>query len=478
MSAACFLDAVAAIVGPRALLTAADAEAYVGDGRGAIGRPLAVARPSTRAQVAALAGLAARAGVRVVAQGARTGLVGAGIATGDTLLLSLDRLARPPVVDIVNRTATVDAGVLLSSLNAAAAPHGLFFPIDLGADPSVGGMIAANTGGARFLRYGDVRRNLLGLDVVTVEHEPRLLTLGAGLWKDNSALDLKQLLVGSSGSLGIVTGATLALNPKPTAAVTAMLALREADLATELLLALEAAFGTLLTAFEGISRAALAATFAHLPRLRNPFAGALPDYALLIEVSAGAAFDADLLEDRLGAILQPWLENGAIRDAAIDRRDGLWAIRHAVPEGLRAAGKVVACDIALRRGDVMRFRRDLCDRLADISPQLVVHDFGHIGDGGLHFNLVWPLAAGAFDPLLAERARATVFAAAVDDYGGSFSAEHGIGPANAAYYARFVSPEIRALSGAVQRLYAPVPVGRVDFGMSMTPHASPERNAA
>jgi FAD/FMN-containing dehydrogenase len=219
----------------------------------------------------------------------------------------------------------------------------------------------------------------------------------------------------------------------------------------------------MLTAFEGISKAALTAALDHVPRLRDPFPGARPDYAVLVELSASAAFDEDLLEDRLATALEPWLDSGSVLDASIDRRGDLWAIRHAVPEGLRASGRVVACDIALRRGDVMQFRADLKARLHAIAPQLVLHDFGHIGDGGLHFNLVWPSAAGAFDAALADRVRGIIFDAVVTEYGGSFSAEHGIGPANAAAYTRLVAPEVRALAGRVQRLVAPAPIGRVDF---------------
>lgn len=457
---------LAAIVGAAHVLTAPDdLDRYSSDGRGATGSALAIVRPSSADEVAAIMRLSAATGVRLVPQGARTGLVGAGLTdkNGDAVILSLERLARAPVIDPLNRTAEVDAGVLLSTLNAAAEPHGLFFPIDLGADPSIGGMVAANTGGARFLRYGDVRRNLLALEVVTAEGAARVIDLGAPLWKNNSGLDLKQLFVGSSGSLGIVTRATVALSPKPAVAITAMLALAEAEAATPLLAALEAAFGTLLTAFEGISGAALSAALDHVPNLRDPFPAARPDYAVLVELSAGAAFDAALLEEKLGETLSPWLECGTLLDASIDHGHRLWAIRHAVPEGLRASGRVVACDIALKRGDVMRFRTDLRERLAAAVPQLALHDFGHIGDGGLHFNLVWPPAAGPFDAALADRARDIIFAAVVQDYGGSFSAEHGVGPSNAAYYSRFVAPEIRAIAGDIQALIAPAPIGRVDF---------------
>ncbi len=464
------MDRLRAIVGARhVLVEAEDMAGYRLDGRGeGGGMPLAVARPADADEVAALVRLAAGAGVRIVVQGARTGLAGAGLAAerGGDLVINLDRLCRHIVIDPVNRTATVDAGVRLSALNAAAAAHDLFFPIDLGADPSIGGMIAANTGGARLLRYGDVRANLMAVNYVAADTQATRQTLGAPLWKNNTGLDLKQMLVGSGGSTGIVTRATVALHRKPALQMTALVALRDPAAALTLLLALEARFGALLSAFEGMSAAAMGAALAHVPGLRAPFS-AVPPYAVLVELSAGAAFDADFLEERLADALAPLMDgaDAPIIDVAIDHRDGLWAIRHAIPEGLRAKGTVVACDIALRRGDVMRFRDDLAARIATVAPALVPHDFGHIGDGGLHYNLVWPRDAGAPDKAAIDAARTIIFDAAVRDYGGSFSAEHGIGPRNIAHYPRFVPAGVRRLAGTIQRIMAPVPIGRIDFGM-------------
>ncbi|MEE4450739.1 FAD-binding oxidoreductase [Novosphingobium resinovorum] len=462
------LPRLEAIVGAGQVLTAPDDVAgYRSDGRGAGGGvPLAVVRPATADEVSALVRLAAAEGVRLVVQGARTGLAGAGLAGEEDLVVNLDRLSRRIAIDPVNRSATVDAGVRLSALNAAAAEHGLFFPIDLGADPSLGGMVAANTGGARLLRYGDVRANLMALDVVMADAEGTRLTLGAPLWKNNTGLDLKQLLVGSGGSMGIVTQVTVALQPLAAVQLTAMVALRDPGAAVDLLGAVESGLGTLLSAFEGIGPAALEAALGHVPGLRAPFAQ-VPPYAVLLEISAGAMFEAEWLEERLANLLAPLMEgeDAPIIDVAIDHRDGLWHIRHAVPEGLRASGTVVACDIALKRGDVMRFREDMAARLAAAVPALVPHDFGHIGDGGLHYNCVWPRAAGPVDVAAVERARAIIFDAVVREYGGSFSAEHGIGPRNIAHYPRFVPAPVRRLAGAVQRLFAPVPGGRIDFGM-------------
>ncbi|MBP8234388.1 MAG: FAD-binding oxidoreductase, partial [Rhizorhabdus sp.] len=258
------LDGLAAIVGERNLLDAPeDLARYDMDGRQGGGAALAVVRPSSTEQVSALVRAAHAAGQRLVPQGARSGLVGAGLADRQ-IVLSLERLNAAPVIDAVNRTADVEAGVLLSTLNAAAGEHGLYFPIDLGADPSIGGMVSANTGGARLLRHGDVRRNLLGLEVVLSDAEGTILRFGRGLWKDNSGLDLKQLWVGGAGSLGIVTRATVALQPKPANRITALIALDRPEAAVDLIAPLEAGLGTLLTAFEGMSRPAMEAALAHV----------------------------------------------------------------------------------------------------------------------------------------------------------------------------------------------------------------------
>jgi FAD/FMN-containing dehydrogenase len=458
-------DGLSAIVGPQHVLTKAmDMQGYAIDGRGVESAPLAVVRPSSREEIAALIAFCAQHNIRLVPQGARSGLTAAAIAdqSGGLLLLNLDRLSAPPEIDPINRTAKVDAGTRLSTLNQVAAEHGLFFPIDLGADPSIGGMVATNTGGARFLRYGDVRRNVLAVDVITAEPHPRTLHLGSALWKDNSALDLKQIFVGSGGAFGIITGATLALSPKPAVSISALIALEDAATSLALLTALEASFGTLLTAFEGMSRPAMTAALAHVQNLRRPFAD-IPPYAVLIELSGGQSMDAAWFEERLAEALTPMLEDGRISDIAVDRGESLFALRHAVPEGLRASGKVVGCDISLRRGDVFTFRDHAARLLAEQFPTFQVHDFGHIGDGGLHYNLVWPTASGPLNPAHAHAARTLIFDLAVQQYGGSFSAEHGIGPINFASYEKYVPSEVRSITHQLRKLLAPLAMGRIDY---------------
>ena len=472
MTVPAVIEQLRAVVGTAHLLTdRADLVARENDGRGAAGRALALARPGSADEVARLIAIAARAGLHVVPQGARTGLVAGGTAddSGAMLLLSLERLVRPLEIDPINRTARVGAGVSLSQLNAAAAEHGLFFPIDLGADPTVGGMIAANTGGARFLRYGDVRRNLLSVELVTSGPDATVHRFGRDCWKQNDGVDLKQLAVGTGGGMGIVTAATLALQPRPAHAVTALLALRDAMAIDRLLVAFERDWGMLLTAFEGLSPAAYEAALHHVPRLRRPFAADDGHcYFVLIELAAGAAFDEAMLEDALATGIAPFLDgaDAPVADVAVDRHDGLWALRHAVPEGLRATGSVVGCDIALPRGDVAAFRQAMTLEMAHDHPGLIVCDFGHVGDGGLHFNMVWPHDAGPIPAGLADLARMQVLSAAVERHGGSFSAEHGVGPRNIAAYRLFTPVADQRLAGQVQSLFAPVPIGRVAFGPS------------
>ncbi|WP_422056259.1 FAD-binding oxidoreductase [Sphingomonas sp.] len=438
------------------------------DGRGPAGRSRALVRPRTTEEVAAVVEMAVRAGVTLVPQGARTGLVASGVAdeSGGMILLSTERL-NAVAIDPVNRTARVGAGVSLSTLNAQAAAHDLFFPIDLGADPTMGGMIAANTGGARFIRYGDVRRNLLSLELVTSNAPATILQLGRDCWKQNDGLDLKQLAIGSGGAMGIITAATVALQPTPRHAITALIALRDPMALDGLLLTFERSWGMLLTAFEGISRPAYLAALHHVPHLRRPFpADAEHPYFVLIELAAGAAFDAMVLEDALAGVLAEMIEAPAspIADVVVDHGADLWALRHAVPDGLRAMGTTIGCDIAVRRGDVSRFRREMAAEIARDYPGLLVCDFGHIGDGGIHFNLVWPTEHGPLPQGLAEAVRMRIFAVAVERYGGSFSAEHGVGPRNIAAYHRFTPPAVQQLAGAVQTLLAPAPISRVWYG--------------
>lgn len=461
---------LADIVGHNNVLTAtADLSGYNQDGRGAAGAAQAVVRPRTTDEVAAVIACASRSGLQIVPQGARTGLVGAGAAdpSATALILSLERMIEPLDVDPVNRTARVGAGVTLSRLNAAAGEHGLFFPIDLGADPTVGGMISANTGGARFLRYGDVRRNTLAIELVTSRSDAQVMRLGRDCWKQNDSIDLKQMVIGASGSFGVVTAATLALQPRPMNRLTALLAVCDTAVVDTVLMRFERQCGMLITAFEGLSAAAYEAALRHVPRIRRPFpADAAYPYFLLVELSCGPALDVGILEEAFATVLEPFMSDAGapIRDVVLDQHDDLWALRHAIPEGLRATGTVIGCDIALKRGDVFRLRKVVAAEIVSELPSIRLCDFGHVGDGGLHLNMVWPHEAGPVPSDLPDTTRARVAEIVVNRFGGTFSAEHGIGPRNLDIYRRFTAPNTLQLSADVQRVFAPVSIGRIDFG--------------
>lgn len=454
-------------LGPEAVATArADLAGYEQGARYGSGRAAMVIRPTDTAGVVFALQACRAAGAHIVPQGANTGLVAASTpdGSGTQVVLSLERLHGTLEIDPLDRTALVGAGVRLSALNEALALHGLCFPIDLGADPSVGGMIAANTGGARLIRHGDVRRNLLGLEVVLADGT--VLDLLNRNRKNNTGIDLKHLFVGSSGALGIVTRAIVEVHPLPCQAATALLVPRAPGDVPGLIGDLEAALGDFLSACEGMSRNAMACALRHRPRVRNPFqGGVLPEYAVLVELTASCGPEVVDLQLLLENFLAPRLED-ALADAIFGRPEDLWALRHAISDSLKEDGKVIAFDIAMLRSALPAFRAAATADLARDWPCLRVCDFGHSGDGGDHFNLVWPNdAATPFDPACVEPLRALIYDRVVRDHDGSFSAEHGVGPYNQAYYDRYTTPERFVLSGAIKHLLDPEGrLGVVRFG--------------
>jgi len=455
------LAALAALVDERGILL--DAEAcrhYATGARYGAGQALAVLRPADTAQVAAIVGYCAQYELPLVLQGANTGLVAASTpdASGRLLVLSLERLKKNIEVDAVNRSVAVAAGVTLQELNDALEPHGLFFPIDLGANPSIGGMIAANTGGARLIKYGDVRHNLLGLQAVLLDPPGQILDMQQALRKNNTGPDLKQLFVGSSGAYGVITKAVLQVHRVPRQTATALVVPRDQAAVLQLLQTLEQDFPEFLAAFEGISGAALDAVVRHIPDIDNPFASEpLPDYCVLIELSSAASQQAVgvSLEELLSASLENMFGD-VIENAVIGRGKDLWRIRHAISEAVRLEGKVIAFDISMPRSALVGFRSEALDVLGSRYPWLKVMDFGHWGDGGAHFNMVWPAAAApAYDADIVAQVRDVVYDLVVHKYHGSFSAEHGVGPYNQMYYHRYVSAPAQRLAGSLQRLMDP-----------------------
>lgn len=453
------LDALRARLGADAVLTArSDLAGYERGWRYGEGKAMALARPSTPDEVAATLALCHRHGARVQPIGANTGLVGASNPdpSGEQVLLSFERLNRIEDIDAIDGVAVVQAGVLLSQLNQALAPHGLWFPIDLGADPQIGGMVATNTGGTRLLRYGDVRRNLLGLEVALADGS--VVTDLARLRKNNVGLDLKQCFVGTSGTFGVVTRAVLALSPLPRQTASALVAANDGAAVLDLLRTLSRDVGDVLTAYEVIGNDALEVTLRYGTNLRAPFRGPLPAYAVLVELSSTlprARLDLEAaLEETLATHLEACATE-AIADVLVGRGEDFWAIRHQVSESLREAGVVLAFDLSVPRARLAAFTDAVRTKLGASFPMVRLCDFGHWGDGGTHLNLVWERGAVADEPALRAALRDLVYDLCVRDFAGSFSAEHGVGPHNQAFYDRYVPQPVRAAAGALRQHFDP-----------------------
>jgi FAD/FMN-containing dehydrogenase len=455
---AVFLAALrASMAAPDALLTEhQDMQAYERGERYGAGRAIAVARPRTTEEARAVIAACVRHGRALVAQGANTGLVAASTpdASGTQVVLSTRRMKAILSVDPTARTAHVSAGVLLSELNAAASRHNLFFPIDLGADPSIGGMVSANTGGSRLIRYGDVRRNVLGLKAVLPGAEAAVLDLNSALRKNNTGPDLKQLFIGTAGALGVVTEAIVALVPQPMQQAVALVGLEKPEDALALYESVDARLHDFASAFEGLSRRAMEFALAHVPQLASPFPGGLPPYAVLVEISSSLPASSGLVLDDLLAECLYQTEGITLGETVLGRPEQLWAIRHSLTEGARHSGKVIAMDLCLPRSRLFEFREKACAWLSRSHPGIDVADFGHIGDGGMHFNLVCPKTRPITDTEIGD-IRGQAYEMAVREFGGSFSAEHGLGPYNQDYYDRFTTPESKLLGGALKSMLDP-----------------------
>jgi FAD/FMN-containing dehydrogenase len=450
------------LLGTEGVLAPADGiESYQRGYRYGAGRALAVARPSTTEDLRAVVRYCFQHDLRLVPQGANTGLVAAGTPddSGDQLILSLERLRAIEEVNVGDRTARVQAGTRLSALNRELSAHQLVFPIDLGADPTLGGMIASNTGGSRLLRYGDVQRNLLGLEVVLADAEATVLSDMKGLRKDNSGIDLKQVFVGTGGTFGIICSAQLEVHRAPVQTATALLVPTRQEAIAPLLSALESDVGEFLAAFEGMSANALQAALHHNPRIRNPFGNdAVPAYTVLVELASVLRPDRVDLNGILTDLLGAYMSAGDpfIADGRLGRSEDLWAIRHSISDGVRALGRIIAFDISVPRSRLPALRAQLLRAVHETYPFLRVCDFGHCGDGGDHFNIVWPNDVGpSYDPSTVETLRELVYDTVVRGFGGSFSAEHGVGPYNVAYYKRYTSAAERQFAGQLKRFCDP-----------------------
>jgi FAD/FMN-containing dehydrogenase len=422
------------IVGQSNVVLGPQAQSYCTDWRGRYqGRALAVVCPASTDEVAAIVRWCVQRRVALLPQGGNTSLCGGATPddSGRTLVLSLTRMDRILDIDTDNDTLVAQAGCILSNVQDAARDAGRLFPLSLAAEGSctIGGNLATNAGGTQVLRYGNMRELTLGLEVVTAQGE---IWHGLrGLRKDNTGYHLRDLFIGSEGSLGIITAATLKLYPQPIAQRTALLALSSVTDAVAVLNLARHGFGSSLTGFELMAGSCLQAVVRCFPDQRLPFSGQtndLPWYALL-ELSDNES--AEHAQERFEVVIGQGIEAGLIKDAAIAgsiaQSQALWHLRESIPLAEKIFGKNIKHDISLPVSRIPDFVRVTNAALQERFPGIEHVIFGHLGDGNLHYNVARGTAFSEPELLALQSSINDLVYESVHAYGGSISAEHGIG---------------------------------------------------
>lgn len=427
-----FLDSLLAALGPDVVQTnAADIEPWLSDWRGVYkGAAQAVVRPVSTAQVSDCLRLCRQFAVPVVTRGGNTGLCGAATpdASPNNIILSLDRMNRVRSIDTIANTLVADAGCILGNLRRAAQEQDRLLPLSLAAEDSsqIGGNVATNAGGVNVVRYGMARELVLGIEAVLPDGE--IFNGLQTLRKDNTGYDLKQLFIGSEGTLGVITGVALRLHAPTHVRSVVLAAVESEQQALELFRVVFGACGPRLQAFEFFTDACLDLVLTHVEGVQVPFPDRHPAY-VLIELADTADEEAlgQLLENVIGQALEQELCVDAAVSSSLAQLQALWRLREEISEAQRADGPHLKHDISLPIERIPEFVKTAEVQLRKVSPDCRLFIFGHFGDGNLHYNVSRP--AGADKTWAAEwetRVADAIFEE-VMAYGGSISAEHGIG---------------------------------------------------
>jgi len=455
------LVALQQAVGEPHVLFGQDLSAYERDWRGrAQGKAKFVVRPGSADEVAAVVTACVAHRTPIVPQGGNTSLVMGSTpdASGLEVVLSLLRMNKLRAIDTANATLTAEAGCVLQSLQQSADEAGCLLPLSLASEGSctIGGNLASNAGGTQVLRYGNARELCLGLEVVTPQGQ---IWHGlSGLRKDNTGYDLRNLLVGSEGTLGIITAATLKLFPRPAAQRTAWAAVPSVQAGVDLLGLAQRLLGAGLTGFEIMGQVALGLVAKHFPQMHAPFWQSAP-YCVLLELSDTE--NETHAQARLEAVLEAALNQGCISDAVVAQSLAqsreLWHVREHISMAQAAEGLNIKHDIALPVSAVARFVAQTDALLAQALPGVRVVNFGHLGDGNLHYNVQCPLGmdAAAFLRMNEPQVNQLVFES-VKALGGSISAEHGIGFLKADTLPHYKDPVALAMMRSVKQALDPL----------------------
>ena len=427
------LDQLRQTVGAANVLTDGDLSAYEQDWRKReTGKSLAVVRPTNTQEVAAVVKACVAAGVSIVPQGGNTGMVVGSTpdASGTQVVLSLLRMNSVRTLDGGNLTVTVDAGCVLQTLQEVCEKAGFLFPLSLAAEGSctIGGNLGTNAGGTQVVRYGNTRELCLGLEVVTAQGE--IWDGLSGLRKDNTGYDLRHLMIGSEGTLGVITGATMKLYPLPVAQLTAMAAVPSLDAAVQLLGLAHQHLSAGLTGFEVMGKFALSLVTKHFPQQRVPFQDSDAPYCVVLENSDQES-EAHARE-RFERLLEVAMEEGCVVDAvvaeSITQARALWHIRESIPLAQAQEGLNIKHDISIAVSRIPEFVRLTDAQLEQTYPGVRLVNYGHLGDGNLHYNVQAPVGADAEAFLRDdEKGVNAIVYDMVDQFKGSISAEHGVG---------------------------------------------------
>ena len=451
------LEHLKSIVGEKGWSTDAEVlEPHLTERRGRFrGETLIMVSPSTTAQVSAIVQACASAAVGVVPQGGNTGLCGGAIPddSGRQVLLSLSRLNDIRGIDEKDFSIVAEAGCILSDVQDAARSVGRFFPLSLAAEGScqIGGNLSTNAGGLNVIRYGTARQQVLGLEVVLADG-----TIWDGLRslrKDTAGYDMKQLFLGSEGTLGIITAATLKLYPDPGETATVFAALSSANAAVELLAHMRERLSDRIQAFELLSDRCLRFVHRHIPELAPPFEGEYP-WFVLCEFAVGD--QVSIVEDAMADAIDDGLTNDAIIAKNKAESERLWRIRHSISEAQKPEGANLKHDISVPIGRIEHFLAKGEKLIESMMPDARLVAFGHVGDGNLHYNIAQPVGADAAQFLQDGKAVTEAIYDLVAGLGGSISAEHGIGILKKAHLKQYRSAAELELMRAMKTAMDPL----------------------
>jgi FAD/FMN-containing dehydrogenase len=454
------LEQLRRIVGAANVLTEGDLSAWEQDWRKRErGRALAVVRPANTGEVAAVVKACAAASVSMVPQGGNTGMVVGSTpdASGTQVVLSLTRMNKVRRLDAGNLTITVDAGCVLQSLQEECEKAGFLFPLSLASEGSctIGGNLGTNAGGTQVVRYGNTRELCLGLEVVTAQGE--VWDGLTGLRKDNTGYDLRHLFIGSEGTLGVITAATMKLYPAPKAQLTAFAAVPSLDAAVQLLGLAHQFLSSGLTGFEVMGQFALSLVAKHYPQQRVPFWQQAPFCVVLENSDNESEIHA---RERFEQLLEAAMEQGCVSDAVvaenIAQAHALWHIRESIPLAQAEEGLNIKHDISITVSRIPEFVRETDALILRRFPGARLVNYGHLGDGNLHYNVQAPAGDDAARFLNEEEKpiNALVYES-VARYGGSISAEHGVGSLKAEKLEQHKSPVALGLMRAIKHALDP-----------------------